>query len=88
MSEVEAVARFFRAQTGLEPQLVTDVRRGAGRRTNLAVWSIMTELGHFYVVRGRHGEVIRGSGPQGRPQRAQDACRVYLELHPDESPPG
>ena len=84
MSEVEAVARFFRAQTGLEPQLVTDVRRGAGRRTNLAVWSIMTELGHFYVVRGRHGEVIRGS----RAQRAEDACRIYLELHPDESPPG
>jgi hypothetical protein len=42
----------------------------------------MTEQGHFYVVQGRQREVLRA----GRSLHARDACRRYLELHPDEVP--
>jgi hypothetical protein len=76
------IAHFFRTYTGLDPQLVTDVRTTECARASLVVWSVMTEQGHFYVIQGLQREVLRA----GRALHARDACRRYLELHPDELP--
>ena len=67
MSDTHDIALFFRAYTGLEPQLVTDIRNSVRGVTRLMVWSVMTEQGHFYVVQGKQREVVRGlcAGGQG-----------------------
>ena len=82
VSDILVIASFFREHTGLEPQLVSDVRRGARRRERrLLVWSVMTEQGHFYVVEGKRREVMRAAGSR----RVEEVCRRYLELHPEET---
>jgi hypothetical protein len=82
LPDPQEIASFFRTYTGLDPQLVTDVRTALCGRSRLTAWSVMTEQGHFYVVQGRQREVLRA----GRSLHARDACRRYLELHPDEVP--
>ncbi|MBI4494562.1 MAG: hypothetical protein HY690_17420 [Chloroflexi bacterium] len=76
-----AIGRFFLERTGLRPQFITAIRQPPlDPKGPVAVWSILTQEGHFYVVDGRSREIYRAQ----RNWRAEDAYRRYLELHPED----
>ena len=77
--ELDEVTAYARERLGLEIQAVIRLpARQAGRR-QLQIWSLMTEHGHFWLVKeAGQVELFRATHTGPRP------VRRFLELHPEE----